>query len=178
MTSRFTAPSAIALAAAVLLVAPPVARGADTAVFRCVEQGGRVLYTDVPCRNAVVVDLHPGTADPAAAQRLKQAQATLDAGMARLRADEAREAERAQAYALSRAAALAAQPPEPAPVADYWPVYGGFVGPIRPRHHHGVSPRPIGPGKPRPPQSGAKPPRPPRTDAPRIQPTRIEPPRR
>ena len=161
MTPHFTA-----MATAALLLASPVARAADTAVFRCVEPGGRVLYTDVPCRNAAVVELHPGTADPAAAQRLKQAQATLDAGMAKLRAEEARDAERAEAFALARAAALASQPPAPAPVADYWPVYGGYVGPIRPRPHHGVSGRPIGPSKPRAP-AGGKAPRPPRHELPR-----------
>lgn len=172
MTPRFAAQATLGLATAAILLAPPVARAADAAVFRCVEPGGRVLYTDVPCRNAVVVDLHPGTADPAAAQRLKQAQAALDAGMARLRADEARDAERAEAYALSRAALSAAQPPAPEPAADYWPVYGGFVGPIRPRPPHGVSPKPIAPWKPRPPQAGAKPLRPPRAEPPRLEPPR------
>jgi hypothetical protein len=120
-----------------------------------------VLYTDVACRNAAVVELHPGTADPAAAQRLRQAQATLDAGMDKLRAEQARDTERRDAYALARDAALASQPP--APVVDYWPIYGGFVGPVRSRPHHGVPPRHIGPSKPRPP-GGGNAPRPMRTE--------------
>jgi Domain of unknown function (DUF4124) len=156
----------ITLAAAAFLIASPAARAADTSVFRCVDPGGRVLYTDVPCRNAAVVELHPGAADPAAAQRLRQAQAMLDAGMDKRRAEDARDAERREAFAQARDAALAAQPPEPAPVVDYWPVYGGYVGPIRPRPHHGVSPKHVGPSKPRPP-TGGKPPHPPRTEPPR-----------
>jgi uncharacterized protein DUF4124 len=166
MTFRFAA-----MAIAALLTASPLVRAAETTVFRCVEPGGRVLYTDAPCRNAAVIELHPGTADPAAAQRLKQAQATLDAGMDKLRAEQARDAERAEAMAQARAAALASQPPESAPALDYWPLYGGYVGPIRPRPHHDASPRHVGSSKPRPP-AGAKPPRPPRTERPRTHPPR------
>ena len=172
MTLRLTAMATVAL-----LIASPLVRAAEITVFRCVEPGGRVLYTDVPCRNAALVELHPGTADPAAAQRLRQAQATLDAGMDKLRAEQARDAERAEAFAQARAAALAMQPPpEPAPVADYWPLYGGYVGPIRPRPHHDAPPRHVGTSKPRPPD-GAKPPRHPRTERPRTERPRMEPPR-
>ena len=157
---------AITLAAAAFLIASAAARAADTTVLRCVDPGGRVLYTDVPCRNAAVVELYPGAADPAAAQRLRQAQAMLDAGMDKRRAEDARDAERREAFAQARDAALAAQPPEVVPVVDYWPVYGGYVVPIGPRPHHGGSPKHVGPSKPRPP-SGGKAPRPSRAEPPR-----------
>ncbi len=149
------------LAVAILCVATPAV--AQTSVYRCVEPGGRVLYTDYACRNGEVVELHPGKADPDAAKRRADAQATLDAGMDRRRADEAREAERRAALADAQALARASQPPappEPAPVLDYWPLYGGYVGPVRPHPrpplaHPPTRPKPPGTGRPPP---GAKPP--------------------
>jgi hypothetical protein len=139
------------------------AGAAETTVYRCVESG-RVLYTDYPCRNAKKLEIDPGSADPAAARRLADAQAALDAGMARWRADEAREAARREALAEADAArAMAA--PEPVQFADgYWPWYGAYVGPVRPRPHRAVPLRHDRPGMARPPSNNNKPPRPPRIE--------------
>ena len=127
----------------VLLLALPGSGAAETPVYRCVE-GGRVLYADYPCRNAEVVELHPGTADPEAGRRRAQAQATLDAGMEQLRAEKAREADRRAAIADAEAYAWAAPFPEPiaGPAVESWPVFGGYYGPVRPRPNApGVKPR-------------------------------------
>lgn len=144
------------------LVTAPLTAIADTAVFRCTEPGGRVLYTDYPCRNADLVELHPGKADPAAAARLARAQAALDAGMGQRRAEDARDAARRAAFADARDLAAAAQPPAPAtvPVDDYAPVYWGTVWP---QYRHGKPPRNIGPPAGRPPMA----PTPARSAAPR-----------
>ena len=153
------------VAVAAMGLAAASACAADTTVYRCVESG-RVLYTDFPCRNAAKLEIDPGKADPAATRRLAEAQAALDAGMVQWRADDARDAARQEALAAAREAARAAAPPEPQPVADdYWPIYGGYVGPVRPRPrpHHAVPPRHDRHGMTMPPANG-KPPRPPRVE--------------
>jgi hypothetical protein len=132
------------------LAAVPLTATADTTVFRCTEPGGRVLYTDYPCRNANVVELHAGKADTAAAARLARAQAALDAGMEQWRAEDARDAARRAAFADARDLAAAAQPPAPVPVDDYGPVYWG-LGPVWPQHLRDKPPRRLGPGTGRPP---------------------------
>jgi hypothetical protein len=131
-------PRRIAWTAAIALLLAVCADAASEAtVYRCVEPNGRVLYTDVACSNADIVELHPGKADPAAAQLLAYAQGVLDAGMEQLRAQQAQEAERNAAMAAARAA-QAPPPPQPVDVADtYWPVYG-FVPTVRPRPPHVV----------------------------------------
>jgi len=135
------------LVAAVLAALAPLTSApaqADSQVFRCVQDDGRILYTDTPCRNGAVVDLHPGKADPAAAQRLADARAELDAGMAQRRAADARAAAQAAAY-LPAGNAVAQAPPQ----YDE-PVYGLYGG-----YGYGyVNPRP--PVRPRPPRPPAK----------------------
>ncbi len=145
------------------LIAAP-AGAADTTVYRCVENG-HVLYTDYPCRNAARLEISPGSADPAAAQRLADAQAALDAGIAKWRADKARETARQEALAFEAARVMAT--PEPLAVADdYWPWYGGgaYLAPVRSRPHRVVPLRHDRPGMTRPPSNGGKPPRPPRIE--------------
>ena len=140
------------------------ASATDTTVYRCVESG-RVLYTDYPCRNASKLEINPGSADPAAARRLADAQMELDAGMAKWRADEAREAARREALALETARAMPT--PDPLAVADgYWPWYGGgaYLGPVRPRPNRAVPLRHDRPAMTRPPSNSNKPPRPPRVE--------------
>jgi hypothetical protein len=149
------------MAAVALLLAVRANAAGEATVFRCVEPNGRVLYTDVACRNADVVELHPGKADPAAAQLLAYAQGVLDAGMERLRAQQAQEAERNAALAAAWAAQAPSQPPQPVDVADtYWPVYG-FVPTVRPRPPHVVPIRDRPPnGRPQRPGKAPPPPRP------------------
>lgn len=134
-----------ALAGAFLAVASSGTAAADAPVFRCAQPDGRVLYTDVPCAGGAQVDIHPGKADPAAAERLARAQALLDAAAAQRKADLAREAAQRQQYAQMRdaaaAAAAAATPPDTSGYGfDYYgsgygyvPVYGGSVKPRPPR---------------------------------------------
>ena len=45
---------------------------AETPVYKCM-QDGVALYTDTPCKDAALVDIHPGVADPAARARLERA---------------------------------------------------------------------------------------------------------
>jgi len=127
ISHRCSARSVLLLAAAALMLAPAPGRTADTTVYRCPDGKGRVLYTDVPCRNAEVVDLRPGEAAPGAAQRLAAAQAELDAGMQAYRAAEAAAAAQRAATAFVPMSPYAAPPIADAPYEDfgYWPWYGG-----------------------------------------------------
>jgi len=126
---ELSARTTLLLAAAALLLAAAGARAADTTVYRCPDGKGRVLYTDVPCRNAEVVDLRPGEAAPGAAQRLAAAQAELDAGMQAFRAAEAAAAAQRAATAFVPMSPYAAPPVADTPYEDfgYWPWYGGGV---------------------------------------------------
>ena len=126
--------TALLVAIAALVLAPDAVLAADTTVYRCPDGNGRVLYTDVPCRNAEVVDLRPGEAAPGAAQRLAAAQAELDAGMQAYRAAEAAAAAQRASAAFVPMSPYAALPVADAPYEDfgYWPWYGGPLN--RPDH--------------------------------------------
>jgi hypothetical protein len=65
-----------------------IASGADSAIYRCAQTGGAVLYSDFPCDGAKVVDIHPGSADPNGRERLARVQAELDRAAADRRARE------------------------------------------------------------------------------------------
>src|SRR2546423_15618859 len=73
---------AFALGLATALVA--TAAAAETRVYKCT-QDGIALYTDLPCKDAALVDIHPGVADPTARERLERAQAALDRSVAQHR---------------------------------------------------------------------------------------------
>lgn len=64
-----------AFAAAVLaVVMSGIAAGAAGAVYKCADGEGVPLYTDLPCKCGTLVDIRPGTADPAAIARLTREQ--------------------------------------------------------------------------------------------------------
>jgi len=132
-----------AVFATLALLAMAPAR-ADSQVFRCVQDDGRILYTDTPCRNGAVVDLHPGKADPAAAQLLAAARAELDAGMAQRRAADARAAAQAAAYSPAGNAMTQAPQQYDDPVYGLYGGYGYGYGYVNPRP-------PVRPRPPRPP---------------------------
>jgi hypothetical protein len=101
---------------------------ADAPIYKCT-QAGVVLYTDFPCNGGAIVDIHPGVADPAANARLQRAQAELDRGAARHRADEELAAQRAEVERLRYDAAVPRSAPEPGmsyPDAAYDLVLGGY----------------------------------------------------
>ena len=54
------------------------ALGAEPPIYRCAQANGTLLYSDSPCERGTVVDVHPGRADPHAADRLARARAELD----------------------------------------------------------------------------------------------------
>lgn len=64
-----------AFAAAVLAaMMSGIAAGAVGAVYKCAGGEGVPLYTDLPCKGGTLVDIRPGTADPAAVARLEREQ--------------------------------------------------------------------------------------------------------
>jgi hypothetical protein len=138
------------LAAIALMASAPLESHAAE-IYRCAEGDGRVLYTDFPCPGGGRVEIHPGKADPAAADRLAQAQATLDAGAAQRRAQQAREAAQREQASQMRDAAAAAEssaPPYDTALGDgygygYLPAYSGWSKPRRPHR----PPAPLPPPK-------------------------------
>ena len=121
---------ALGLAAA---VGTPCA-AAETPVYRCM-QDGVALYTDTPCKDAALVEIHPGVADPAARVRLERAQAALDRSAVRRKANEELESARRDEIASLRREAEALRGPIEAPVAypdaGYVPAWG-YYSPARP----------------------------------------------
>jgi len=121
-----------------------VAPAAESAIYRCAQPGGAVLYSDYPCDGAKVLDIHPGAADPNAQERLARAQAELDRAAADRRAREQFEAARREELRREAGAAQNAPPP---PVGspelygtayDYYPPYA-LLDPARGDRHRGAS---------------------------------------
>jgi len=114
---------------------------AETPVYKCM-QDGVALYTDTPCKDAALVDIHPGVADPAARARLERAQAALDRGAVRRKANEELELARRNEIASLRREAEAMrgsmEPPVAYPDAGYVPAWG-YYSPARP--HRARPPR-------------------------------------
>jgi hypothetical protein len=141
MISR-NAPSFV-LALSTLLLVVTYAAGADAQVYKvykCAQPNGTVLYTDQPCKGGTTVDIRLGPADPAAPARLAHAQAELDAGTARRRAEEEIAAARRDELNRLRLEAEAEQGPT-APLADYPDLpYGLVYGPSEQHPHHRGSP--------------------------------------
>lgn len=81
---------AFPVALAVLAFASAAVAENDAAppVYRCKAPGGAVTYQDYACKGGVAVDIKPDAADPAAIQRLRQAQARFDRSLAQRRAAE------------------------------------------------------------------------------------------
>jgi hypothetical protein len=85
---------------------------ANTAIYKCIDAHGGLLYTDAPCKGGERLNLKPGVADPAAVLRLERAQAALDELAAKRRADQVleelkKEAERKEEERLLREQAAA-----------------------------------------------------------------------
>jgi hypothetical protein len=96
-----------------LLAVAAIAEAAT--VYRCRDAAGHVLYADVPCTNAVVVELPESRADPRAIERLQrdvaafhERQALRDAA-ARGERERARREADAEAARRAEAAQRAAQ---------------------------------------------------------------------
>ena len=143
-----------AIAAALALLVFHVDASATTRVYRCTD-AGRVVYTDVPCKDAAIVDLPADRAAPDATERLRHDQQMLDTAAAERRArvgqeDAARAAQRAQSQA-ARDAMLAEQ--APADMATPYGVYDGLYYVDAPRRRPPLAPRPTPRREPlRPPQ--------------------------
>jgi hypothetical protein len=105
--ARHAASAGVTAIVAVLAVASASAQAPGSAVYKCSLQDGRVLYSDVACKGATVVDADGGTADPSAVARLERDSAAFNAMMWERRLAEER-------AALARQASIAQQaPPEP-----------------------------------------------------------------
>lgn len=107
---------------------------AEMPVYKCT-QDGVALYTDTPCKDAALVEIHPGVADPDAQVRLERAQAALDRSAARRKANEELESARRNEIASLRQEAEAVrgpiEPPVAYPDAGYVPAWG-YYSPARP----------------------------------------------
>jgi hypothetical protein len=127
-------------AALLLLVGSTALLGTASAfatVYKCAQEGGRVMYSDVPCKGGTVVDVDAGAPNAAAIARLAQDNAAFDRQMALRRAAEERAALERQQLNAQLEAAQAAQSMADAAVDDryyYAPAYG--VVPTAPRKRH------------------------------------------
>src|ERR1700682_5982165 len=129
--------NSISFAAFALGLAPAVGTtcaAAETPVYKCT-QDGVALYTDTPCKDAALVEIHPGVADPAARVRLERAQAALDRSAVRRKANEELESARRNEIASLRREAEEVrgpiEPPVASPDAGYVPAWG-YYSPARP----------------------------------------------
>ena len=129
MTIQVPAKLSLALSTAVALgLIASGGAAADAPIYKCT-QAGVVLYADFPCNGGAIVDIHPGVADPAASARLQRAQAELDKGAARHRAEEELAAQRAEMERLRYDASVPRSAPEPDmsyPDVGYGLVLGGY----------------------------------------------------
>lgn len=64
---------------------------ASAQVYKCTQAGGRVLYSDAPCKDGTLVDVRGGADNPAAVMQLARDNAAFDQRMAvrRVAEDEA-----------------------------------------------------------------------------------------
>ena len=123
------------LAVTWLATAPSVAaEPASPPVYKCLQQGGAVLYADYPCKGGTVVDIRPGVAAPDATERLARARDELDRAAARRQAFDDDAALRLGEIDARRRDENATQPFDSSPyISDYaylpaygyYPPYGG-----------------------------------------------------
>jgi hypothetical protein len=90
--ARAAACALTAFGIAVIAIAP--ASGADTVIYKCLDNHLGLVYTDLPCKNGEKLDIRAGDADPAAVARLERARDQLDQSAAQRIVDERRAAER------------------------------------------------------------------------------------
>jgi hypothetical protein len=129
----------------IVLVGNEAAGAPGAPIYKCAQANGAVLYADYPCIGGEVLDIHPGAADPAASDRLARAQAELDRGAARRKANEALAAARREEAERMRLEAEFARGPGDAAMANAYPdaTYGPvwvYSGP--PSHHRTGRPGP------------------------------------
>jgi hypothetical protein len=113
LTIAALATAGTALASAALAQAPspngaPKSGPPVPPVYKCRQPDGTVLYQDYACKGAVVVDIKPDSADPAAIERLRREEAAfdrsaaqrraVDTGVQRAQIERARELEAQQRY--------------------------------------------------------------------------------
>jgi hypothetical protein len=123
----------IALAAG-MLCSPAAAQ-----VYKCAQDRGGVLYSDVPCKGGAVVDVEAGTANPAAVRQLARDNAAFDRKLAARRAAEDQAEFRREQLNAQMEVALAAQ--ASAATTDAGPYYYApgnafVVAPRVKRHTH------------------------------------------
>ena len=130
---RYTAVAWTFVVAAAALAGVP---NAHAQVYKCIQPGGRVLYSDVACQGGAIVDANGGAPSPAAVRQLAHDNAAFDRKMeARRNAEdmaaihrEQLDAQRAAAEAAQRIAEAGAPNPQ---YVD--PGYGYFATPrVRP----------------------------------------------
>ena len=85
-----------------------IAVGAQGPIYKCAQADGTLLYSDYPCGGGTVLDVHAGSADPDATERLARAQSELDRAAAR-RANELEVAARREELNQLRRQSEAAQ---------------------------------------------------------------------
>lgn len=115
-------------ALSIVTLALASASSAEAQVYKCTQEGGRVLYSDVACKGGTVLDVTAGAADPRAIARLERDGAAFDRMMEARRIADEREAMRRQEIAQRSAAEaaigdFAANPPQ------YYGYYDGYYGP-------------------------------------------------
>jgi len=123
--SCFTAVALLSLCSGLL--------GAQGPIYKCAQVDGSLLYSDYPC-GGTVVDVHPGSADPDAKERLANAQSELDRAAAARRTNEleaaARREELSQLRRQSEAAQNMAEPasnPSDAYYGTGYDAYGPYI---------------------------------------------------
>jgi hypothetical protein len=117
----------------VAIVTAVFASSTGAAVYKC-SDGGKALYSHVPCKGGAVVDVRAGTADPAAIDRLEREGYEFDRNMtvnARRAADDAAAMQREALNAQVRQAEAAQRTAEAA--ANSQPQYYGGYGFAAPR---------------------------------------------
>lgn len=143
-------PAAALIGAAMLILTVGGAGAATTPIYKCVGRDLGLIYTDQPCKDGAVLDIHPGDVDPAAVARLQGARDMLDRGAAARVAEERRAAAQNELAAMARrqldeerSAADAAYSAALSPYDQSLSWYPG-TGQMRPPHPRPPHPRPPG----------------------------------
>jgi hypothetical protein len=126
----------LALLAAVMAACALPCDAAATPIYRCVA-GGAVTYTDTPCKGGEAIDVHAGSASPAAIERLAREQQLASERYARQRIAE-QEMERMRPPPEVRVVEPLPPPPDSYGYCTYCGGWVDFVPPKPPR----VEPRP------------------------------------
>ena len=79
----------------------PLSSMAATPVYKCLDADQHWLYTDSPCKDGELLDLHEGQADPAAMAKLEGVRDALDRSAAQRIADQQRQRELPLRYAAA-----------------------------------------------------------------------------